>query len=162
MRTTRALGGGRRPSVSAPIRVVMAAGPAAWTPVARESLAAVRGARVVAEAADADQAVAVVGTHRPSVVLVDQALAPPGPAGLVAALRRACPAARIIAVSPAADDARALDVIRQGGHGLMAEAALASQLAKVVRCLAAGQVWLTRRQEGQALTALWQTTEPGR
>jgi DNA-binding NarL/FixJ family response regulator len=141
--------------------VVIAAGPASWSAAARESLRAQLGTRLVAEATDADRAVAAVTAHRPSVVAVDHAMLPARDRGLVAALRRAYPPARILAVSSDAGDVQALDVIRQGGHGLLAEAVLPGLLAKAVRCVAAGQAWLTRRQEAQALAALWQAAEGG-
>jgi hypothetical protein len=55
-----------------------------------------------------------------------------------------------------------LRVIRDGGHGVMAEEALSRQLLKAVRCLVTGQAWLTRAQDAQVLAALWRLKEGSR
>lgn len=69
---------------------------------------------------------------------------------------------RVFAVARERDDGFAVEVIQKGSHGLMAEAALPGYLPKAVRRLAAGETWLTRAQEVQVLSALWQLTNGGR
>jgi two-component system nitrate/nitrite response regulator NarL len=110
---------------------------------------------VVAEASDARTAVALVRTHRPAVVLVDRKIWRNRGPFSVAALREAHRAARILAVASRADDAFTLRVILDGGHGIITEEALARQLPEAVRCLVAGQAWLTRAQDARVLAALW-------
>jgi hypothetical protein len=53
-------------------------------------------------------------------------------------------------------------VIRDGGHGVIAEGALAQHLPKAVRCLVARQAWLTRAQDARVLAALWRMKEGDR
>jgi ActR/RegA family two-component response regulator len=148
---------------SGAITVVLVAGSRGWGEAVRRYAEAAGDLRVVAEASDARTAVALVRTHRPAVVLVDRKIwRNRGPFSVAAALREAHRAARILAVARRADDAFALRVIRDGGHGVMAEEALARQVPKAIRCLAAVQAWLTRAQDARVLAALWRMKEEGR
>jgi DNA-binding NarL/FixJ family response regulator len=65
----------------------------------REGLEEDPALRVVGEAADGDAAVSQAGALQPDVVLLDLAMPGPGPAEVVAALRRAAPAAGIVVLS---------------------------------------------------------------
>ena len=148
---------------SGAITVVLVAGSRGWGKAVRRYAEAAGDLRVVAEASDARTAVALVRTHRPAVVLVDRRIwRNRGPFSVASALREAHRAARILAVASRADDAFTLRVIRDGGHGVMAEEALARQLPEAVRCLVAGQAWLTRAQDARVLAALWRLKEGGR
>lgn len=146
---------------AAPISVVVAAGPVGWAELARRCLETTSDVRLVAAASDSEQAVAVVRLHRPAVVLVDREVPRAGMLAAVPGLRQANPSVRLLAVTGHPDDSFALQVIRRGGHGVIAEEAFARHLAKAVRCLAAGQAWLTRAQEAQVLGALWEMAGPG-
>lgn len=116
--------------------------------------------RVVAEVADGDRAVAAVNTHRPTVVLLDREIPHQGALGVLPELRQAHWPTSVLAVSSMNDDTFALEVVKHGSQGLMAEEALPAYLSKAVRRLAAGEAWLTRAQEVRVLRTLWQLAEP--
>ena len=148
---------------SGAITIVLVAGSGGWGEAVRRCAEVAGDLRVVAEASDARTAVALVRTHRPAVVLVDRKIwRHRGPLSVASALREAHRAARILAVASRADDAFTLRVIRDGGHGVIAEETLAGHLSKAVRCLVAGQAWLTRAQDARVLAALWRMKEGDR
>jgi len=153
--------GARRATPPVPITVVLAIGRARWGSVARARLEAERSIRIVAEVGDGPGAVAVVRANRPAVIVVDRDLSPGGALGVLPALYQVSPAARALAVTAKWDDAFALNVVRVGGKGVMVEEMVGMHLVKAVRCLAAGETWLTRAQEAQVLAALWQLVPPG-
>lgn len=146
------------PIVGAPIPVVLAAAPGGWGELARRCLEREQDLRLVAQAADAERAIAAVNAYRPVVVLLDQGIPRLGVLGLLPELRRARRPPRILTVAREADDALALEVARRGGQGLMPEEALARLLPRAVRCLAAGEAWLSRTQEPRVLEEFWQLT----
>jgi DNA-binding NarL/FixJ family response regulator len=145
------------------ITMVLVAGSAGWDGAVRRCAEAAEDLLVVGEASDARSAVDLVKRHRPAVVLVDQKFwRRRRPFSVASLLRHAHRGTRILAVTSRTDDAFALQVIRDGGHGVMVEEALARQLPKAVRCLVAGQAWLSRAQEARVLAALLRMRQGGR
>ena len=136
------------------ISVVVAPGAAAWGEAARQRLRGERDLRVVADTADERRVLKVVKAHRPAVLVVDRQISADGMLAVVAVLRAAHPSLRVLAITESPDDDFAVFTVRRGGHGVMAEEALESLLPKAVRCLAAGEAWLSRTQEAQVATAL--------
>lgn len=137
-----------------PIEVLVLAGAAPWRDVARRCLETVPGVHVLTEPAERAAAALPGRKCRPAVLVMDRRLWEDRSAWR---LRRARARPRILTVTGRADDAFALRVVRGGGHGVMTEAALEAYLPKAVRCLAAGQTWLTRVQEARAVDALWRS-----
>jgi DNA-binding NarL/FixJ family response regulator len=111
---------------------------------------------VVGEAADVDEAVAVVHEHRPPVVLLDVHL-PGGSGGGGAEVVRRCAdlggATRFLAlsVSDAAEDV--VDVIRAGARGYVTKNISASDLSGAVVRVAGGDAVFSPRLAGFVLDA---------
>lgn len=84
--------------------------------------------RVVGSATDASSATFLVRRCLPDIVLVDLHLPPPGGVRAVAALRRAAPRLRIIAMSSPAEAGAALDALRAGAEGCLLKNSEAAEL----------------------------------
>ena len=106
---------------------------------------------VLAEAADVDEAVAAVATHRPDVVLLDVHL--PGGGGVEVMRRSAGSAARFLAlsVSDAAEDV--IGTIRGGARGYVTKTITGPELVSAIRRVDDGDAVFSPRLAGFVLDA---------
>jgi DNA-binding NarL/FixJ family response regulator len=103
------------------------------------------GLRVVGEASDLPQTLALVGEQRPDLVVLDISL--PGHDGLdgLLALRRAYPAQRVIMLSMHAEERYAVSALKAGASGYVSKAMAAEDLVKAVRKVQDGGVYVGPR-----------------
>jgi len=101
------------------------------------------GTEVIAEAGDGREALRLVRTHRPDVVLMDIAM--PGLNGLEAAARIAkkCPNVRVIILSMHVNEEYVLQALRAGAAGYMVKGADAAELEIAIRAVARGETYLS-------------------
>lgn len=101
--------------------------------------------KVVGEAADLRQAIALVAQVRPDVVVLDISM--PDADGLdgLAALRRHFPGLRVIVLSMHAEERFALEALRAGALGYVSKTAAASELVDALRQAALGKPWIGPR-----------------
>jgi DNA-binding NarL/FixJ family response regulator len=94
--------------------------------------------RVVAAVGSAEEALAIVGSDRPNVILLDLEL--PGLAGVEAIPRliEASPAAQVLVFTAYDTDERVLGAIRAGAKGYLLKGAAVAAIARAVRDVAAG------------------------
>ena len=103
-------------------------------PVMRMLLGAIArgdpGLELVAEAADADEAIALAVEHRPDVVLLDVEM--PGGGGLRAAreIRSAVPSARVLGLSAHSDGA---EMVAAGADGYVVKGTPPADVARALR-----------------------------
>jgi len=107
--------------------------------------------RVLAEAADVDEAVAAIGEHRPDVVLLDVHL--PGGGGAEVMRRATSPDTRYLAlsVSDAAEDV--IGTIRGGARGYVTKTITGPELVSAIRRVADGDAVFSPRLAGFVLDA---------
>ncbi|QEH32023.1 Oxygen regulatory protein NreC [Aquisphaera giovannonii] len=100
------------------------------------------GIEVVAEAADADQAVAAVAAHRPDVLITEMGL--PGRSGLDLAERvtREFPRTQTLVLSMRASRSHARLAMAMGALGYLAKNVDASEYAAAVRAIARGESYV--------------------
>jgi two-component system nitrate/nitrite response regulator NarL len=79
--------------------------------------------RVVGSTDDASAAAALVRRHHADVALVDLHMPPPGGARAIAAIRRADPMVRVVALSGLAEADAALEALRAGAAGFLPKTA---------------------------------------
>jgi DNA-binding NarL/FixJ family response regulator len=126
-----------------PIRVLLVDDHRLFRAGIRSLLQTLRDVEVVAEAGDGREALRLIATHRPDVVLMDMLM--PGLNGLDAAARvaRACPATRVIMLSMNADEDSVLKSLRAGAVGYLVKTADPAELELAVRAAAQGKMFLS-------------------
>ncbi|CAM4041698.1 MAG: response regulator transcription factor [Actinobacteria bacterium] len=138
---------------TSPVRVVVVDDHAMFRAGVRAELAAAGAGRVevLAEAADVDEAVAAIATHRPEVVLLDVHL--PGGGGVEVMRRRPHPDTRYLAlsVSDAAEDV--IGTIRGGARGYVTKTITGPELVAAVGRVADGDAVFSPRLAGFVLDA---------
>jgi DNA-binding NarL/FixJ family response regulator len=119
----------------------------------RSLLQTLADVEVVAEASDGREALGLVESHHPHVVLMDILM--PNLNGLDAAARmtRACPDARVIILSMNADEDSVLKALRAGAVGYLVKTADPAELALAVRAVAQGEKFLSSAISQHVVTA---------
>jgi DNA-binding NarL/FixJ family response regulator len=109
----------------------------------RSLLERVPGFTVVAQAADGNEAIALVGKHRPDVALMDIAM--PGMSGVEAARRIAAefPGTRILILSVHAGEEYVLQSLQAGAAGYLMKDADLDELRRAVCAVAGGESYLS-------------------
>jgi DNA-binding NarL/FixJ family response regulator len=127
-----------------PIRVIVADDHPLFRDGVINSLRGSSNIDVVAEAADADSAVALVREQLPDVVLLDVTM--PGD-GIQAArvIGAACPATRIIMLTVSEDEDDLLAAMKAGARGYVLKGVSASELITVVESVSNGDVYVAPR-----------------
>ena len=98
---------------------------------------------VIAEASDGQEAVRLVGVHRPDVVLMD--LMMPGLNGLEATARitKEFPEVRVLILSMNAGEEFVLPAIRAGARGYLVKNVKPAELEQAIRAAARGECYLS-------------------
>jgi DNA-binding NarL/FixJ family response regulator len=126
-----------------PIRVVIADDHALVRAGIRALVLAVPGTEVVAEASDGREALALIKTHHPDLVLLDISMA--GLNGLETAARIAkdFPDVRILMVSAHANEEYVCQALRSGASGYLLKDAGPAELEIAVKAVAGGETYLS-------------------
>ncbi len=103
----------------------------------------IEGIEVVAEAGDGREALSLVRTHRPDVVLMDIAM--PGLNGLEATARIAkkFPQVRVIILSMHVNEEYIIQALRAGAMGYMVKGADTSELEIAIKAVTRGETYLS-------------------
>jgi DNA-binding NarL/FixJ family response regulator len=111
----------------------------------KKILRASSGLRVVGEAADLAQTLALVEQHRPEVVVLDISL--PGHDGLdgLAQLRGRFPQQRVIMLSMYAEERFAVAALKAGAAGYVTKTMAAEELVRAIRKVLEGGVYVSPR-----------------
>jgi DNA-binding NarL/FixJ family response regulator len=99
--------------------------------------------QVVAEAADASDALAAAATHRPDVTLLDIRMPDGSGLDLVQPLLRAAPNTRILVLSSFDDDEYVMQAMRLGVHGFITKGASDEMLVAAIRSAQRGERFLS-------------------
>jgi DNA-binding NarL/FixJ family response regulator len=95
--------------------------------------------RVVAEASDGDEAVALFRQHRPDVTLMDVRMPKVDGIAAIASIRRQFPLARIVVLTTSAGDAQAVRAFKAGAVGYLLKNLLRTELVETIRLVHRGQ-----------------------
>ena len=112
-------------------------------PLLRAGIASVINAEpdmtVVAEAADAEQAVSAFRAYRPDITLMDLRLPKGSGIEAISAIRAGAPAARIIVLTTYGGDVLALQAFKAGASGYLLKSMMRTELIDTIRRVHAGQ-----------------------
>src|SRR6201993_4150271 len=95
--------------------------------------------RVVAQAADGDEAIAQFRVHRPDVTLMDIRMPKVNGIDAITAIRSEFPRARLVVLTTAAGDIQALRAFKAGAIGYLLKNLLRTELIETVRLAYKGQ-----------------------
>lgn len=120
----------------------------------RSLVQSVEGIEVVAEAGDGREALRLVKTHQPDVVVMDIAM--PGLNGLDATARivKAFPKAAVIILSMHATREYVLEALQAGASGYVLKNAAVDELETAIRTVARGGRYLTPSVSGQIVAGV--------
>ena len=126
-------------TASQPIRVILADDHAVVRKGIREVLEEEGDILVVAEAADGDQAVALVAEHQPDVAVLDVQM--PAMTGIEATRRIKAeqPAVRVLVLTAYDDDPYIFALLQAGASGYILKTANSAELVKAVRAVHRGE-----------------------
>ena len=95
--------------------------------------------RVVAEATDGDEALALFRIHRPDVTLMDIRMPKVNGVAAISAIRSEFPQARIIVLTTAVGDVQAVRAFKAGAVGYLLKNLLRTELVETIRLVHRGQ-----------------------
>jgi two-component system, NarL family, invasion response regulator UvrY len=101
--------------------------------------------KIVGEAADLKQAIALITQVHPDVVILDLTLPDADALDGLAELRRLFPDLRVVILSMHPEERYALAALRAGALGYVSKAMAAAELVDAARRAAAGELWLGPR-----------------
>ncbi len=144
------------------IRVVLVDDEALLRAGLRALLTVEEGLEVVGEAADGDEALALVRAQRPDVVLMDVRM--PGTNGLEATRRIAedadLTAVKVIVLTTFEMDEYVFDALRAGAAGFLLKAEEPAELVRAVRVVAAGESLLSPSVTRRVVEAFAESPAP--
>ena len=125
-----------------PIRVLLVDDHAQFRAGLRSLLSSAPDVQVCSEAASGEEALAVVGSAHPDVVLLD--LTMPGMGGVATTERlvAASPHARVLVLSMSEDDDSVFAALRAGARGYLVKGAGRAEILRAVRAVADGEALL--------------------
>jgi DNA-binding NarL/FixJ family response regulator len=134
-----------------PIRVVLADDHDLVRAGLRALLQSIAGVEVVAEAGDGREALRLVESHRPDVVLMDILM--PGLNGLEAMARvvKDWPSVRVLILSMNSAEEFVLHAVRAGASGYLLKNARLAELEQAIRAVAGGQTYLSPAVSGHLI-----------
>ncbi len=137
-----------------PIRILVVDDHALFRQIVRQAFVAHPSLRVVGEAGDAEQALALARRLQPHVVLMDLGL--PGIDGVEATRRlwTELPSVQVLAVSASDEQASLLAVLEAGAKGYVLKTNDAEQLVSSVEAIAAGKGFLSAAMTDKLLDHL--------
>jgi DNA-binding NarL/FixJ family response regulator len=148
------------PSVGHGIRVVIADHDGLARSMMRAELAAADGIATVATAGDGREALELVRSYTPTVLIVDTTLLPNGRVELIGRILSASPKTRVVTIS-VDDDRTALAALRAGAIGHLSKGIDPKKLGRLVARAAAGEALVPRRLTLPLLELARQVPETG-
>jgi len=102
--------------------------------------------RVVAEADNGADVVALAETFQPNLVFIQEEILTGGDGNLMFSLRRVSPASKVVATASVSSDELSMRHVRTGVAGVILKTLDPQLFVKCARCVNAGETWLPKQQ----------------
>jgi two-component system response regulator DegU len=132
-------------SATTPIRVVLADDHQLFRSGLHQLLELEPDIEVVGEATNGIEALKVLGTCRPHVLLLDLSMPMLDGFGTLEAVRRDYPSVAVLILTMHSEEAIILRALDAGANGLIRKDADSSEVINAIRCVTAGQAWVEPR-----------------
>jgi DNA-binding NarL/FixJ family response regulator len=119
----------------------------------RMALDQIPGYEVIGEAAGADQAIDLVQSAQPDLLILDLLLNGRMETGLISRLKTLCPSMRILVFTSSAETTFAPGALRAGASGYLMKSNGLLELQKAVRQLSAGKIYISEKMNELLITA---------
>lgn len=106
---------------------------------------------IVGEAEDGARALQHLSIDAPDVVVLDMKMPGPTAVETIAAIKRVRPGTQVLVFTSYAEDSQVRDALTAGAAGYLLKDALAEDLVRAVREVAAGRAWLHPQAQRQML-----------
>ncbi len=133
------------------IRIVIADSHKVLREGVRRLLSAERGLQVIGEAADPDAMVKMVEYHQPEVVLLSASLGGESEIDMLRRLEASKCVSRVIVMTQSTQREDHVRAIRFGASGIMTHDTSSDMLAKGIRKVCEGELWVDRRAAAEAM-----------
>lgn len=117
--------------------------------------------RVVAQAGDAAELVALAGRFQPDLVYVQAEMIAEAPGGLIAELKRAMPRSNVVVVASNLSEDDSIGYVRAGASGVILKSVDAALFVKCARKVMENEVWLPKRHVAK-MAKLFEARPPTR
>jgi EAL domain-containing protein (putative c-di-GMP-specific phosphodiesterase class I)/DNA-binding NarL/FixJ family response regulator len=142
-----------------PIRILVAEDEAAVRDALSDLIASEHGLELVAEAKDADQAIALAESLRPDVALVDVKMPAGGGQRATREIRARSPITRVIALSAYDDRSTVFEMLRAGAAGYLVKGVSGDEIVETVRRAVRGQGALSAQVTADVIDELAEQLE---
>jgi len=136
------------------VRILLADGQSLFREAVRVVLSAEDDLTVVAEAANAEQAVAEAERHVPDLALLDMSLPPAGGVEAASLITDRVPDCRVVLMSEEEDQDTLIRALEAGASGLVARSCPLSELTDAARAISRGETLIPPRMLGALLSEL--------
>jgi two-component system response regulator DegU len=119
------------------------------------------GIRVVGEASNGPEVVAMAKKVRPDVILMDIKLPQLDGISATRIIRKECPQTNVIILSSYEDEAHVTEAIQAGANGYLSKMLPASELVNALRTFTADGVMIPQPLMGKLIQGLRQMSQPG-
>jgi DNA-binding NarL/FixJ family response regulator len=124
------------------------------------NLLATRGLQVIGTASNGREAIAQARALRPSVVLMDMEMPEIDGLSALQQIMAELPDTRVVMLTASADDARLLEVVRNGAAGYLLKAQCAEEIFSMLAALARGEVPLAPELVARMMQKMARQAEP--
>ena len=142
------------------IRILIADGQPIFCHGLRKVIETQADLRVVGDTSDGAEALKLAREHAPDILLLDAAIAGLAALRVLRDVQSSAPSVRTIFLATEVETPETVEALKLGARGVMRKDSPADLLLKAIRCVKAGQHWVSRDKISDVLQSLGKETSP--
>jgi DNA-binding NarL/FixJ family response regulator len=116
---------------------------------------------VVAESGDGEEALELIATHRPHVLVTEMSLSRINGLDLIGRVAAASPSTRVVALTAFEDSQLAISALRRGASGVLSKSIGGEAIVRAVEAVHTGEAAVTRELTSEIVRRFRAIPEPG-